>query len=99
VITTHVDTGTTKSYLLPDCNDIDLTFDKVGLWQIELTAEYLHGWAVDDVVEDAPTPEEAADPLFIGKMHGDLDGDGKYEFRYIRGINILDRPEVAGPTA
>lgn len=78
---------------MADCSEVELTFNKTGIWFIEIIAQYRHGWEVG-VTEEPPVSEkDAADPMFVSRLQGDVDGDGKYEHVYIRKINILPRPE------
>jgi len=95
----HEDTGVNKTAIVPDCSQLNLTFEKTGIWYVILTAQYKHGWAVDQVEVPPVSPEDAANPMFVGRLQGDLDGDGLYEHRYTCKINVLPRPGAPGPTA
>lgn len=90
----HEDSGAVKTITVADCSSIELTFDRVGLWQIQMTAQYAHGWAMGQT-EEVSTTEDKMDPLFVTRIQGDVDNDGKYEHVYIRKIRILPRTEVS----
>jgi hypothetical protein len=83
-VATHQESGFQTSKTYPECADFDATFNQVGMWSLEMTAHFLHGYSG---VEDPCNETE-------GTLCGDLDGDGLYEFRTYKFIEVLPKPEA-----
>lgn len=82
-VATHQESGLQVSKDFPDCSkDIHVTFSEVGMWSLEVTVHYAHGYNGQELNEEE------------GWALGDLDEDGLYEYRTYRMIEVTEAPEV-----
>lgn len=78
---THDESGTVISEEVALCADMNQTFGLEGWWTIEIMTHYNHG-AVG--IQTEPN----------GDKHGDLDGDGMYEYWHSQPLEVLPKPAV-----